>query len=531
MSIIIKLKISKFLSNRDLVLFIVFLAVSVYFFVEPLLKAYGMYNTRFPLGWDSVLYARAQNDLLRHGPVGFISLNLYPHFYIFLLTGVGLLISDFYLSTIILPPIMSVVLSVLYYFITRELTQNKFIAGTVLVFSALSVGSIRMISDLHRQLLALIFIYTIFLLLRNGLYGRKKVCLFIAFNCLLAWTQIESYFIFLLSLAIYIIIQKDKRLFKYTLLSILILSLPLLSVAIPFYERSLKTMLETNHGLKTPITFAEFRLFSGASIFPLPLAGLLYVLVSGLYKRLKQFMILSIWSITILFLIFVTYALNIPLPQWRFLLLLPIPIFLTLILDFFLSYLKHKVSASERELEFRIYKISTHLRPSMLVKCLCVTFLTLIIVFPPYIDIQINSPNWYRTFIPSSAIDKLFYIKTSIAHANSPIFVFNKPFDNIEEARHNRLYISATVGEHLAYYGNARDLINLMSPEALYPENSLEYRIAKDFFSELTQKVNQTSMNDQFIIILSEFYQEKLESPFNRFEAEPGLWIFTLSKL
>jgi len=120
------------------------------------------------LGWDSPAYVWIAQNVLSFSPRYLIEVWAYPRFYVLLLAAVGYIIHNVKLAEAFIPVIFGMVFLYLLFRLARLLTTNVRFAGVATILGAFSLNFLRILADLHRNLMAIVLSYACFLLLTEG---------------------------------------------------------------------------------------------------------------------------------------------------------------------------------------------------------------------------------------------------------------------------------------------------------------------------------------------------------------------------
>src|SRR4029077_2200863 len=117
------------------------------------LVQYAQYGLNLFLGWDTSTYVWSAEVFYKEGFQYLISLN-YPNLYVLILAGFGSLMGSASLGERILPFIVALPLGYAYYLLTLEITTDKTLGYLGALLGGLTVNTLRLESDLHRNLLS-----------------------------------------------------------------------------------------------------------------------------------------------------------------------------------------------------------------------------------------------------------------------------------------------------------------------------------------------------------------------------------------
>jgi len=491
---------------------------SVVIFLAFLLNAYWTYNISFPVGWDPAVYIFSARRIVQIGLLNYIVTNGYPNLYMILLSAVSFLTSNFTISEMVMPPVLSILLLFVNFLIARKASNNSYLSGLSFIFS-ISISTIWLVSNLHRQLLTLLLVWSAFYILTNGRpYTLSKKMLVVAMLTLASWTHVETFGLALLTLLIYLAIFRDKSAAKLVLTSTGISLVLLLPLAPRFISISL--LLVGNFSPSNAPLLGTYQLYLGGMLFPLALFGLLKSLHSFMIGKQRIAAVLTIWSFLIIIGAALTYIEPI-YPAWRMLMLLPTPVLLVLGLKAITDLLK----AHARKISITFQWQGAPSKPSH--HRISLTTIVLLSLLLPSVYISVIQ-GWqaanqlYRPWITNSAVEKLRYIAANIVFDKTPIFVLYGYSDPGLAGLHN-LWISAVVGEHFTYYGRIDWLLN-----------KTQLTIGQEFLTSTFYDELSDMSDDAFLgtptVVISDFYPQQTEF-LRRFEISNGIYVFRLKDL
>jgi len=176
---------------------------------------YGIFGTSLLIGWDSPGYVWVAKEVIIKGPIYMIHAWRYPHLYVQLLAFFGYLTNNVIVMERILPIIFAVLLIYTNSQIVLKITNRVYIAGLASLLTVLSVNVLRLVADLHRNLMALSLSMIIFLIVpdldNTQSFPKRKYLFFASLLLVISTTQFETYFILCLSLMLYGFLTKDLR--------------------------------------------------------------------------------------------------------------------------------------------------------------------------------------------------------------------------------------------------------------------------------------------------------------------------------
>jgi hypothetical protein len=468
----------------------------------------------------------------------------FPYFYSLIVAFFGYLTGDAVMVERILPILFGILLIWANSKLVFGVTKNVHVAGLAAILSAISLNVLRLVSDLHRNLMALSLSMIALLLVPNleerKSFVNKEYLSFILLLFIIAITQFETYFILSLSLVLYGIFTKNlKKLFMFTLACAIPVAI-LVSLFPSFFFGYLGTLMYFDYEL----TLGEILLWTGGSwiILGFIIVGSFLFFKSKLRSRKLVSLIFS-WSLVLLALISLTGAKIVHLPPdfvYRSLIILPIPVFLALAAQGCNNLLSHhqRTKTSLSTQKRRSFKaIFRRLLPFLIAFFLIGSsaFLTI-----QYVDV------FFTPFIPRSGYEKIMETKQFLAGSSlsTPVFVFcgDPPVWYVNLYRN---YLGAEIGEHFAYYGDIEKLFQFARSEPeinynLYLSQLEKYYITF-YFNEMLGNfsgppppmfihdsyiTNVTElMSHPIVIITPEFYNQEIPYCIKQFHVGDGIYI------
>jgi len=311
------------------------LAFATFLFVVPLvafsLVQYIRYGFGLFLGWDTSTYVWSAKLFYQEGLQYSVSIS-YPNLYIIFLAGFGLLIGSASLAEKIFPFLVAAPLGYAYYWLTREITNDKRLGYLGALLGGLMLNTIRLESDLHRNLLSfstsMILGAVVAYQLRQPFSWRtqwkRSLLVWLPLVAIVAYTQIETYVVLSLSL---LLMFSFTRKMKTTFLALFVFALPVL-IALPLIWRFL---LNYGAGISLAALFpqsllsilADSFLFLGGFALPWTALGLVDIYRNARRGSQAALFVIS-WLIVLVALL--PFATILGLPFDRFLYVVPIPV-------------------------------------------------------------------------------------------------------------------------------------------------------------------------------------------------------------
>jgi len=426
---------------------------------------YDLFGTRILLGWDSPAYVWSATQIRTNGPLYMIRGWSYPHLYTQILALVGHLIGDILLAERILPLFVSFMLVYVNSRITFRITNNIHIAGLTAIFSAISLNYLRLFSDLHRNLMALLLSFLAFLLIPNLFddrqsLQRKKYFLLIVICFAIAGTQFETFVVFTASLLLYGLLTRNPK--KLLLLS-LACAIPwaTLTLLLPLYFLGYMGTVVFLSGRMLPLN--EIIQWSGGSWL---LFAFLVVSPFFLWRFLPRnndlTRLIFSWCFVIILTVVLIKLCVIPFPNEfavRALFNLPIPVVLALAIAAISSFVE-----SSHLIQFRLFTkcCSIQVNVRQLITFLLISF----VILTSVIAVFRYGDHFLTPYISRSTHQKILAINRFFTRNNlsKPVVVFyGEPAIWFTTLYRN--YLSVEVGEHFAYYGEINNLFRLVLME------------------------------------------------------------------
>jgi len=425
-----------------------------------------------------------------------------------------------------------------------RVTKNVHVAGLAAILSAISLNVLRLVSDLHRNLMALSLSMIALLLVPNleerKSFVNKEYLSFILLLFIIAITHFETYFILSLSLVLYGIFTKDVR----KLLSLTLACAIPVAILVPLFSKFFFAYLGTLVYFEYGLTVSTALLWIGGSwiILGFVIVGSFLFFKSKLKSKKLVSLIFS-WSLVLLALISLIGTKIVPLPTdfaYRSLTILPIPVLLALAAQGCNNLISHhqRTKTSLSTQKRRSLKAIFRRLPPFLIAFFLIgssAFLTI-----QYID------TFFTPFIPRSGYEKIMETKQFLdgISPSVPVFVFrgDPPVWYVNLYRN---YLGAEIGEHFAYYGDIENLFKFVRSEqkinySIYLSQLEEYYITF-YFNEILGNLSRppppiyvhdshiTSvtelMSHPIVIVTPEFYNQEIPYCIKQFHIGDGIYV------
>jgi len=505
---------------------------------------YRLFGTTLLLGWDTPAYVWMAKYTIAKGPINMIDAWGFPYFYSLIVAFFGYLTGDAVMVERILPILFGILLIWANSELVFRVTKNVHVAGLAAILSAISLNVLRLVSDLHRNLMALSLSMIALLLVPNleerKSFVNKEYLSFILLLFIIAITQFETYFILSLSLVLYGIFTKNlKKLFMFTLAC----AIPVV-ILVLLFSKFFFAYLGTLVYIEYELTAAQILLWAGGSwiILGFMIVGSFLFFKPELRSRKLVSLIFS-WSLVLTALISLTGAKIVHLPAdfvYRSLIILPIPVLLALAAQGCNNFISHHQRTKP--------SLSTKKRRSL--KAIFRRLLPFLIAFlligsSAFLTIQYVD-GFLTPFIPRSGYEKIMETKRFLAGSSPsvPVFVFrgDPPIWYVNLYRN---YLGAEIGEHFAYYGDIENLFRFVpsKPEINYDLSLSQFEkyYITFYFNEMLGNfsgpppsmyvhdsyINSTEalMSHPIVIITPEFYNQEIPYCIKQFHVGDGIYV------
>jgi hypothetical protein len=505
---------------------------------------HGIFGTSLLLGWDSPGYVWLAKEVITKGPIHMIVSWNYPHFYVQLLAFFGYLTNNVVMMERILPIFFTILLIYANSQIVLKITNRIYVAGLASLLTVLSVNVLRLLADLHRNLMALSLSTITFLIVldidNTQSFPKRKYLFFTSLLFVIAITQFETYFILCLSLVLYGFLTRNL---KTTLMLTLACAIPAL-ILLLLFPTYFTGYISTVIFFERQLTLNDIFLWTGSSwvLLGLLTVGSIHLLFKAKQKDNRLAKLVFCWFFVTIFLVILSGLGHILPAEFalRILLILPLPILLALSLsaceDFVKSpHLKHFVLSARSK-----YSIQVN------VQRLLLFFVIFALVTSSTFAVYQRIDEFMIPYVPRSGYEKIGAIIDSFAERGSskPVIVFyGEP--GFWHSNLYRNYIGIEIGEHFAYYGNIEDLFHLVISEPKITCDPYWMGIERYFsvlyltelfgnwsgppppmYSHDSYITNVTElMSHPIVIITPEFYNDKIPYCLKPFYVGDGIYV------
>lgn len=473
-------------------------------FLSIILLSKPYWYSRIPVGWDTPFYVGLTKLILSNGVQELIAETSYFHFYsLFSALVVGSGIIDAFSLEIILPLIMGMLSVVLFAYLTWKWYRDIELSLFALLVASTSFTVIRLVTDLHRNLLAIVFLLAVFSFLPDFVHGKSMWNRMLVFGLLflMVITHVETYafslLVFLTFLAVLLFVRKSLtpkqavlNFFLYVSPAFLMLFLLLPMVSVLWTNLQPKPLI-----IRVSLDTIKENLFA-ANLIPviiflvlLKIQEFKHIVFTFLRSEEHQTIntLLFCWTFLAYFFLLLP-LLRIPVPPLRVLLISPVIIWIAI---YFASLIR-VIKKSKRS----IYK-SIH----GLYKPLLVVTASIIVINVMFGNYFVDS--YMRPFISSSTFESLRTLeKHNFQSRPIVILYFTAGEDTRELLKLYELWLNATIGDHLIYFGKLNFMIaKIPMPFADYYVNETSFQVWKDFEND-APKLHTTPV----LIIPGDFY-------------------------
>ncbi len=314
-----------------LILFYFFIALAIVWAILSI--QYVRYGMGQPLGWDTVVTAAWAARIIEEGALTIIAEMNYVNLYFQIVAGVGWALGSPLLAQMVIPAILTATLVVALGVLSREIFGSDRLALATVLIAAPFIGTLRLLNDLHRAMLAYLLALILLLLISRISWvtsRRRNLMILLGLAVALSLTEVEVYVLFLTTVVLgaLLIRWRTGARVRRELLTVLILSVvPGLAIVLIFpglvigYLPSF-VILDFNTILRPDDALA----FTGYLALPVVLIGAYELLRRYRTQEKAIALYLLLWAL-ILTAIFLAAAVGlIRLNPLRPLFLLPIPV-------------------------------------------------------------------------------------------------------------------------------------------------------------------------------------------------------------
>jgi len=464
---------------------------------------HGIFGTRLLLGYDSSFYAWSAREVITRGPIYMMQHWGYPHLYVQLLAFLGYLSGDIIMIERILPLFFCILLVYANCRLVLGITDNIHIAGFATFLTATSLNTLRILSDLNRQLMTLslsfiVLLNAVFIGTKN--FSVKKCAFFALLLLIIANTQIETFLVLSVSLMLYGILSRSLKKIVIFAMTCIISFAPCVLLRPNFLGNFFTDLTSPTVSsfdmelIRRALTIEDILLWAGGSwlLFSLLLIGTAYLFYKTVRQRNESAAAIFSWILVVDLLLILVNFIVLPAKLFRILLILPVPVLVAFGIQLLLRIQVIKrvrvVLQIRRSSLKRFFSFSLYLPISILLALLAVL---------SSISTSFNNYNiFFSPRISNSGHQKIITTRNYLVKNNLsvPIFVFYGSSAGVTDIY--RGYIGAELGEHFAYYGKIENLLNLTPTEF---ESSLEKGLSSRYYMELVGNAEGVGPHAQYI--------------------------------
>jgi len=409
-----------------------------------------------------------------------------------------------------LPIIMGVCITLLNYLVIKEIYHSSILELLVLISSIFSLNTMRLVTDLHRNLFSLILVQiSLFIILPKYLRvpRKKESTILILALVLTGFSQIESFFMVeatLICLFLHSLLVKSFKRAESLFLITFTSSLLFVLMASPLLNRLYSHMFFNPERSPQPARMEDYLKFLGGPSIPFYLIGFLISMLSYKKKHEDVYLILFVWNTVLISVSFLPFF-GVIIPGWRSLLLTTVPVITTIGLTL-LSRLEIHVIVNGGSRTCKV--LSSKVLMVLVLIALTCGFL------PTYYAYSISI---FRPWISNEMYQKLIWIST-LERTQPSIFVmyFNLGGYTWSILQMYKEWIRAVLGSDTGvYFGRVESLLlRLPTPCSDKETNLMSYRLW-DYVSSL-------NIEESDIYVIDDWYPVANEKIF--VEIHPGIY-------
>ncbi len=510
-------------------------------FLVPLatftLVQYLRYGFGLFLGWDTSTYVWWAELVYANGPLSLV-LQGYPNLYILTLAGFGVLVQSPSMAERLLPFLVAIPLGYGYYRLTYEITFDKRMGYLGALVGGATINTLRLFSDLHRNLLSFGVSMLVGALISSDASGaafswqrRKKQVLFLWLPLLVvaAYTQIETYALLALSLTLYFFWTQKGR---TAIVGMLLLATPIL-MALPLiwsflfnYTPSLQLL-----GLPPPAAqtvLGDSLLYLGGLALPWTVIGLTDIL--GQARRGAQtakFVVL--WLLSGIALLPLGVFLGFPFD--RFLFIVPVPV---IIVSGVASTLRYGFSLARRGF---LARFSLRVRTRFPKRSIVIPS-TVALLLAAILITSVASDLFLRPYVSQADVGMVTEageIARQLGYSEPILVMYGHTAAFLNPIY--RAYFGIQIPNNFAYYGKLQYLFTLPDPSLVYQwqfDPSFEQASSARYRAEILNQVRTPNSITSHAIVIAG--GRSYERPFSelfiqRFQQAPGIYIIPPGQL
>ncbi len=492
-----------------------FILLNLLIFLLP----YYVNGYESPVGWDTPVYIRHMKVIEKYGFLYFFQYSNGINFYSVLAYLVSSIFQLSFMTTeTIFPLLVGLGFPLVNFLVIRKLYRSWKLELLVLTLSIVNYNVMRMVVDLHRNLLCLLCIQValfIFLpdILKN--HSKKRIGIFIILIVLGGLSQIETFILATTTLSILFAFFLWQRELPRAKLSLLLAIAPLLLVILfmsPFLEVFLQKAVYFNptYGFSYEAyvaTSSDYFSYLGFLLIPLYILGLGACLQRYLKNREENLIFtILLWNLLVLTGSLLPW-LAIKIQGWRVLLLTTVPLSATIGFAKFTRFIT--------AFELHLSGLKTRLGYSLLVFVLIASVLSTAMYFAEGVT------TYYKPWISNDNLKKLTWISSYIDQDKPNIFVlyfnFGEWTKGVADVRKG--WVAAIVSPNCqVYFGKVISLLYLTPTKS---DNPYINQTAYSYWSEIFK--NQQTLRGYAIYLIDDWYTLTLDSNYVT-EIYPGVF-------
>jgi hypothetical protein len=432
-------------------------------------------NTGIMLGgWDTPFYAWHAKIVIQYGPWYLMQLQSYTNLYTELLALVGFISGSVVLTQRILPIVLGMLAILFFMTISYKISKSVKVAGLTAILTPLTVGTLHLISEYHRNQMAYLLGLFTFLLLApesSGTVSNRRYLIFFLLSLASATTGFETFALFSLTLILVAIIVKDWKRLIFLLSSSLLVTGILLLVFPNYLDVYYFQSAPKSVSAKTNLSFEYVVFWTIGSWILLPVAflGLISLYRAARRKETRSvslpvFVLFTVLLLTSIVLI-VTGDTELNRLAGRGILLLPIPIILALGVEPMVKAVRRLAKKiTQEETNERTLTYKDRKRTSSKIAVLLSVMMIMSLAYTSYEALKIIMV----PFVSVSGYSKIVAVRPYLQnYTEAPIFMFNG--SSLWNSDLYRAYIGIEIGEHLAYFGDLKNMVELRPTVFQFP--------------------------------------------------------------
>lgn len=449
----------------------------------------GLLGTRLLLGgWDTPFYSWHAAVELRYGTSYMLGFWQYPQFYTQLLALLSWIAGDVVLTQRILPLVLGCVNVWLISTTSLRISRDPVTAYLTALLAPVSIGTLWLVSEFHRNHLAYLVMLALFLRLSRPGADRRWIDYAFAAGGLfiIAGTQFETYAIGSLTLLLTCALQKNWKNLQLVLAGVVSATGALLAIFPSFITLYYLNPPQQSYVPNVSFGIADLIFWTIGFPFILPvfLVGFLSLYRRAIPRQNSLALNILLFSLVLIGASIGLMYTSLVAIAIRPALLVPVPIILAMgirglpdVVKEFQSWVRGPSSHGPRA-ERRADRLGT----------LPVVLVTIIVLAS-------------LTFSTSSAVDKVVVSYVSVPASvkiqalasylsqyglEVPVVMFHGP--SLWVGDEYRAYLGIEVGEHLAYYGDLQNLSAFIPtrPPFPYPADEIAYFTSVKYLREMT---------------------------------------------